>query len=399
MKSVALLFLLTFCLVATACEPDELNSEEEVRLRAMDVSPEDTLPASPTNLQADNLEAAQLGKSIFFDENMSDDQTISCASCHLQDEGWSDDRPVSLGVREEQGNRHSMPIHSIATQSFFFWDGRADSAWSQTLQAIESAPEMDFARTQVAHHIADNYAEPYEAIFGALPDLSDIPQRAKPGDIAWEALSDEQQDDVNRIFSNTGKLLEAYQRRLACTDTRFDQWARGEVTMSRAENQGAALFIREGCIDCHSGSAFSDGAFHNLGVPSSAEEGNTGRAEGLTLLLDNPFNGAGKWSDDQDYGTQKLVEAMEETRTLGAFRTPTLRGVTQRRSFGHSGSEATLVGFMERFYNGNRNRNRNNGIGTRDPLLNGVNLRDEEDIIPFLRMLECPDPAPEWAAP
>ncbi len=402
--------LIGLTLIAAACAP-ELTAEQEARLRDMALSAEDPLPASPTNGVADDLQAAQLGRLIFFDERMSSDGEVSCASCHEPDRGWSDPRAVSRGVDGNEGGRHSMPVHSIAHQNFFFWDGRADSVWSQTLQAIESEAEMDFTRAEVAHYVADHRRADYEAIFGPMPDLSSVPRRATAGDAAWEALSAQTKRDVERVFTNVGKVLEAYQRQLNCGDTRFDQWARGEVSMTRTEEIGAAVFVQERCIDCHSGVTFSDGEFHNLGLPSR-ENGDTGRQQGLASLLDNPFNGAGEYSDNTAAGTARLVEAMEENNTLGAFRTPTLRGVTQRRFFGHGSNAQQLGQFLEEAYDRNgggggdgRDRRRggddnNNSVGQIDPILRDVDADGfEEELVQFMQMLECrPTPA-QWGPP
>ena len=112
---------------------------------------------------------------------------------------------------------------------------------------------MDFTRVEVARFIAEHYREPYEAIFGALPSLDGLPQRSRPGMESWDALSSLQQASVERIFTNAGKVIEAYERQLLCSDTRFDQWARGAVEMSNRELAGAVTFMQEGCVDCHAG--------------------------------------------------------------------------------------------------------------------------------------------------
>ena len=172
---------LALCLAGCTQGLSEVDSE---KLRAMMMTVE-ALPPSPTNRVADLPAAMQLGRSLFFDTRMSMDGTIACASCHDPNEGWSDPRPLSLGVEDREGGRHSMPVQATAFQTFWFWDGRADSLWSQAIKAIESHPEMDFTRVEVARFIAEHYREPYEAIFGALPSLDGLPQRSRPGMESW----------------------------------------------------------------------------------------------------------------------------------------------------------------------------------------------------------------------
>jgi cytochrome c peroxidase len=199
------------------------------------------------------------------------------------------------------------------------------------------------------------------------------------------------QDDVQRIFSNVGKAIEAYERKILCTDTRFDRWMRGDEQLSDAELGGAATFRRENCTRCHSGPSFSDGAFHDIGLPSS----DRGRALGAPALLADPFNGAGTYSDDPADGHWKLMSISSETAQEGAFRTASLRGVGQRTFFGHAAHQETLRGFILDVYRG---RGRRGGgaatVGVLDAKLDGVNVDDDGvgDLIAFLHTLDCPAP-------
>ena len=388
------LFLL-FVIHLTACSP-KLNEEQATRLRTM-MMDVDSLPPSPTNHVADLPAAVELGRALFFDTRMSMDESISCASCHDAEEGWSDSRSVSLGVEDREGDRHSMPVQAAAFQKFWFWDGRADSLWSQAIKAIESHPEMDFTRMEVTHFIVEHYSDAYENIFGPLPSFEGFPNRARPGLDTWETLSSEEQQSVELVFANVGKVIEAYERQLLCADTRFDQWARGELDMTTTEEAGAVIFIEERCIDCHSGSSFSDGAFHNIGIGSGTSTPDYGRSDGMTLLWDDIFSGMGPYSDDVDFGMQKLIEMEAETATVGAFRTPSLRGVAQRHSFGHRGHIKSLERFMARVYDDARLES--SAVGKLDPLVRGIDLDEPDTMSVFLRMLDCPPVSDKLGTP
>ncbi len=373
-------------LTYTGCGLD-LSPRDLTRLKAMAIPIEGApLPASPSNAVAESDAAAALGRAIFFDKGFSADGNVACASCHAAAEGWSDDRPVSLGVANRPGGRHSMPVLTAARQPWWFWDGRADSMWSQAIAAMESEAEMDFSRAQAAHHVASRYRPQYEAIFGALPNLSGVPKRGKPGLSAWDKLPQPTQVAVERVFVNVGKALEAYERKLDCANTRFDQWSRGEVAMTNEESSGAAIFVREGCADCHSGSNFSDGEFHNIGIGSNGPGPDNGRQSGAMALALSRFNAAGPYSDNRAWGLSRLQAASAEHHTLGAFRTPSLRGVSQRRSFGHRGDHATLGDFLNHY---DRLRPQASAVGQLDPLLRGVNLNRGRDVERFLEMLAC----------
>ena len=78
--------------------------------------------------------------------------------------------------------KQTMPITGVAYSAWLFWDGRKDSMWSQALGPLEDAVEHGGNRTQYVHLIAEHYREPYEAIFGPLPDLSHLPLSAGPVD-------------------------------------------------------------------------------------------------------------------------------------------------------------------------------------------------------------------------
>ncbi len=393
-------------LLFAACERAD---DDEAVLFDMELVAE-ALPASRTNAFADNDAAAALGMRLFFDKRMSRTAEIACVSCHDPEQGFSDPRPRSEGVEGQLGGRHAMPITAAAFQSFFLWDGRADSLWLQPLLALENPKEMDFTRTEVAHFVATNYKVDYESIFGALPELSEVPARAAPDTPEWAAMSDAQRDDVQRIFTNVGKAIEAYERRLLCADTRFDQWVRGEIELDGDEMEGAQTFVQEGCAGCHNGPVFSDGLFHNLGLSENAQD--VGRYEGIDALLANPLNGAGLYSDDASFGKAKLEDLSAETRTRGAFRTASLRGAGQRRFFGHTGEHETLEDFIEETYRrGGRGGRRNDGdddgngddllVGTLDPLLDGVNPDEGQidELVAFIRTLDCPAPPSELLAP
>lgn len=372
-------FFVLVVLATTGCT--ELTAAEVEQLSAMELRAS-MLPESPSNAFADDPDAAALGRTLFFDEGFSSDETISCASCHDPNRGWSDDRAVSEGVFERKGARHSMPITVAAFQEFVLWDGRADSLWSQALLAIENPDEMDFTRTEVVQRLASEHREAYENVFGALPAIDGL---------------DAQQDDIDEAFANMGKALEAFERTVSCVDTRFDRWVRGEVEMTRKEEVGAARFLRDGCARCHDGPRFSDGGFHNIGIGSGTDTPDLGRHEGISLLLDNPFNAAGPYSDDPDIGAAMLDGLQAHDADLGAFRTPTLRGVGQRRSFGHRGHIRHLKDFIEAIYDDPSLHG--SAAGTLDPLVRDIEVERQARVVDFLRMLDCPSAPPELRDP
>ncbi|MEM1350071.1 MAG: cytochrome c peroxidase [Myxococcota bacterium] len=352
------------------------------------------LPASPTNAWADDPKAGALGRALFLDERMSSDGTVSCASCHDSEMGFGDARAVSLGVEGRAGTRHAPGIWNVAyfTEGFVMWDGRADSLWAQPLGAIEAVAEMDFTRAEVYWFVLEHYREAYEEVFGAIAVFEDMPRRAKPGDARWGALDAERQEAVNRVFVNVGKAIEAYERTLLCTDTRFDRYLRGEEEFTRLELRGARSFVVSGCIECHSGAMLSDGKFHNLGISSATPEEALGRARGQGLVLASAFNGAGAFSDDTGWGQDKLDRMLreeEDPAILGAFKTPSLRGVSQRGRWMHDGSVATLEAAIDHYSNPD---DVTPEVGVLSPKFTDPPFRNPGAMEAFLRTLDCAAP-------
>lgn len=345
------------------------------------------LPDSPSNSVADDLEAAVLGQRLFFDQGLSSDGTIACANCHDPSAAFSDPRIVSLGVEGREGTRHAPALVNPGTGSFFLWDGRADSLWSQALLAIENPAEMDFTRAEVAHYIASNHREAYEDVFGALPDLSEVPRRAMPGDSAWAGMSDADQVAVERVFSNAAKAIEAYERRLLCENTLFDRVMRGEASFTPNQERGASEFVRAGCIDCHAGPQLNESddgdVFHNNGL--SRED--TGRFDGIPQLLASTFNSAGQYSDNPDAGFDFLDSLDATDRDVGAFKTPSLRGVAQRPRFFHDGSRTSLEDVLD-FYD--RPPRRQQSLGEVDRSFERLGNFNEGAMEAFLETLNCP---------
>jgi cytochrome c peroxidase len=285
-------------------------------------------PADASNAVADDPRAAELGQALFFDPGFSgklldsDNGTpedmegfvhksvgsqgesgrVSCASCHVPEDGFSDTRTVHQQVSLAAGwtSRRTPSILDVGHASLVMWDGRFDSLQRQVLGVIESPLEANSSRLFFAQEIARRYAAPYEELFGSDPTMvlgEDYPQltgdttgcqlevtsfttpdatcsegtlHGVPGDGAeYDSLTDEQKRIVTRIAVNAGKAIAAYERLLSCGTSRFDAFMHGEEdALDESEQRGAALFVGKArCVSCHSGPFFSDQQFHNVGLP------------------------------------------------------------------------------------------------------------------------------------
>lgn len=345
-------------------------SEDDLAiLRSLWLDALSPLPPDPSNRAADDPAAAALGERIFFDTRFSGNGAVSCASCHMPELYFTDGRPFGVGMGVIPLN--AMTLIGASYSPWQTWDGKNDSQWAQALIPLENPLEHGGNRTRFAHIIAEHYAAEYEAIFGALPDLADrqrFPSNAGPVDnvsaaIAWENMSSDDRDAVNRVFANIGKALAAYERTLLPKPARFDRYVaaldeRGrpqdESILSADEIAGLRIFLDKGnCLDCHNGPRFTNDAFHNTAVPGAPGYPlQRGRIDGVMRVQRDIFNCLGAYSDAPPEACAELRFMVTAGDTLlGGMKTPTLRNVAETAPFMHTGQFATLTDVIEH-YNG-----------------------------------------------
>lgn len=378
---------------------------ERAVLAAMQLRKLPAPPPDPTNAVADKPAAAALGKRLFADVRLSRNGQVSCASCHAPDRQFQDDLPTGHGVGI--GKRRTMPVAGSAYSPFLFWDGRKDSQWSQALGPLEDSVEHGGNRLQYAWQIRANYRREYEALFGPLPELQDLPAHAGPlGSVeekqAWARMSNAQRDAVNRVFANLGKAIAAYERTVSYGESRFDRYvaevlageARSATSLTGHEIRGLRLFIDKGqCVSCHNGPLLSDQAFHNTGVPAREPASpDLGRAPATAKLLLDEFNCLGRYSDAPPQACQELnFLATDDASMKGAFKTPSLRNVALRAPYMHAGqltSLSAVVGHYMRAPAAAVGQSELSPAGKRKP----IRLSEEEvkDLVAFLGSLSGP---------
>jgi cytochrome c peroxidase len=335
---------------------DGWSDEDKAVLASMRL---DKLPAplpDPSNAVEAVPAAAALGKRLFAEPRFSRNQAVSCASCHASERQFQDGLPVGQGVGT--GSRRTMPIAGAAHSAWLFWDGRKDSLWSQALGPLEDAVEHGSNRTRIAKVLHAHYRAEYEAVFGPMPDVADLPDDASPLGSAveravWDQLDPARRDAVNRIFANLGKAIAAYERTLGPGESRFDRYARavvaqdpvGQRELSSQEIKGLRLFIGKGqCATCHNGPLLTDQHFHNTGVPPrNPTLPDRGRAAATAKVQHDEFNCLGRFSDAPPQACQELRFMVGHDPALeGAFKTPSLRNVALRAPYMHAGQFASL---------------------------------------------------------
>jgi cytochrome c peroxidase len=286
------------------------------------------VPTPPTNLNYEQKVA--LGKQLYFDGRLSKNGAISCAFCHNPGTGFADARQFSIGAFGTAGGRQSPTVYNTGFNTFQFWDGRAGSLEEQAIGPIHNPVEMAEAHHTVVPKISKipGYQKQFQLIFGGGASLQHI-----------------------------AEAIAAFERTIVSQNSSFDKYVMGQKdAMTESAVRGMDLFRGKArCILCHNGPNFTDNGFHNLGVPQ----------EGLLK---------------EDLGRFDVTRL---ERDKGAFKTPTLRSITETAPYMHDGVFKTLeevIDFLDEGGGPNAHLSQ---------LVRPLNLSAEEkhDLIEFLKAL------------
>ncbi len=348
--------------------------------------------------------------STFFDTALSLNGRISCATCHQPSLAFTDHRAIAKALGT--GDRNTPTLLNAAYNHWFFWDGRTDSLWSQVLQVLENPREFGSDRLHVAHAVYSDarLRRAYEDVFGPMPPLADLdrfPAHGRPqadgrasARKAWRGMNTDDRDAVDRVFSNVGKAIEAYERKLTSAGSPFDTYVEGLksgdpkklAAITQTAKRGLKLFVGAGHCDlCHSGPNFTDGEFHNIGLPVLAGKSpDRGRAAGIASLRASPFNGTGRYSDSRSGAAKdRLAYLPPPSSQIGAFKTPSLRNVALTAPYMHDGRFANLRQVIE-FYSKGKAASRGKLVGKREGTLALVphfTSAQVKDLVAFLKTL------------
>jgi cytochrome c peroxidase len=273
-----------------------------------------------------------LGRTLFFDPRLSGSGWISCASCHNPGFSWTDGLPRAIGHGMEPLGRRTPTILNLAWAPALFWDGRAESLEEQALGPIQAAGEMNMTLEEMVRTL--QRIDGYKPLFA----------RAYPG----EAISND----------TVAKAIAAFERGVVSGQAAFDRWIAGdEKAISVSAQRGFTLFNEKArCSTCHSGWRFTDDSFHDIGVVGD------------------------------DIGRAKVTPVIDVAHH--AFKTPTLRNVTERAPYMHDGSVATLEAVVELYDRGGLVR-RPSLSPEITPL--GLTASEKSDLVAFMLTLTSRD--------
>src|SRR5262245_24458278 len=156
--------LLSFLLLFLALAAGQSFAEEKFTFKTPAGLKPVPVPANNPLTQA----KIELGKQLYFDARLSQDNTVSCASCHDPAKGWSNGESVATGIGGQKGGRSAPAIANAAYQKFQFWDGRALELEGQALGPIQNPIEMNMKLTDVIPKInkIDGYRRQFQEVFG-----------------------------------------------------------------------------------------------------------------------------------------------------------------------------------------------------------------------------------------
>jgi cytochrome c peroxidase len=324
--------MLTLGFVVAGCGPAADDAEAPVAFPALDRYAAMVIP-DDNPMTAEKVE---LGRQLYYDTRLSGDGERSCYSCHVEENGLTDGRPLAVGAFDRTLTRSTPTMWNIGYHSAWYWDGRADTLEGQAQAAWrggnmgasgnDGAPSMD--DVCAALNGLDEYGQQFDAVFGegCTPD-------------------------------NVPKALAAFMRTIVSTDSAWIRFRDGETAaLSDAAQRGYEVFDQTAqCSKCHDGILLTDQQFHNVGI--------------------------GMDDDEPDLGRFRVTEANADR---GAFKTPTLMDISKSAPYFHNGSVATLEEAVDLMISG----------GLANEWLDTTNLQpaeltagERDDLLQFLREL------------
>jgi cytochrome c peroxidase len=270
----------------------------------------------------------KLGRMLFFDPILSGAGSRSCASCHNPSLSWADGQPRAVSLTQDTLPTRCPTLLSVAWIPKLGWSGQFPDLESVAITPITSPKMMNLPENVMIERLS--------AIPGYVAGFNNV---------FHEARIDRRQIE---------QALATYERSVLPTPAPFDRWIDGDRTaISKSAERGFELFNgKANCAACHSGWAFTDSSFHDIGT-----------------------------AQDDDVGRGKLFPNSVTLRY--AFKTPTLRDVARRGPYMHDGSVPTLAAVVDLYDKGGIDR------PSRAAEIHALGLSSVEktDLIAFLETL------------
>jgi cytochrome c peroxidase len=270
-----------------------------------------------------------LGRKLFYEPLLSLDSTVSCATCHLQENAFTDGLPISIGADGVLGMRNAPTLANIGYSPSFFDDGGVETLELQSQSPIFAVEEMNFSIAGFLDRIEDDgvYNSMFQQAYGREPDAFGIT-----------------------------RAIACFERTIISGNSRFDQYyyQNDLSALSESEIRGMNLFLstEAKCESCHQLPLFTNFEFENIGL----------------------------YTTYADSGRARITHLTEDK---GKFKVPTLRNVEVTSPYMHDGSMQSLEEVVEHFNAG--------GVAhvNQSVLVQPLALanQEQEDLVAFLKSL------------
>lgn len=274
----------------------------------------------------------ELGRQLYFDTRLSADNTVSCASCHHPQEGFSRHTQFGVGIEAQEGGRNSPVSYNRILSDAQFWDGRAESLEAQAVGPIANPIEMGNTHATCVETLKSipGYKMQFDKVFpgsGVTIDgvglaLAAFERAIVTGPTpydhreAFKKFASLEQEDIDEMKEDDPELY---------ADYKSLEKAAADNPMSTSAVRGQALFFgkKASCSNCHVGANLADEKYHNIGVGMKVDKPDLGR-----------------------------FEISQDEKDKGAFKTPTIRNVALSAPYMHDGSQQTLEEVVEHYNKG-----------------------------------------------
>lgn len=371
---VALLAGAVVLLTGAANTPTIFDDDETALILSHGPWPVKSAP-DPSNRLSAEPAAIAYGKALFESNDLSIDRQRSCATCHQENLAFTDG--IARGIGIARVDRNTPPLFNMRLNRWYGWDGKSDSLWAQSTAPILDARELGMTPATLKTRLESTKTlkEGYRQIFGTVPSAH----------------------EAEAVVVNVAKAMAAFQETIVSGKSPFDQFrdaldtgdTAGVAAYPEGAKRGLKLFIGKGRCDlCHFGPNFTNGEFHDIGLPHFPAPGRVdkGRYGGIQLLRKNQFNLLGPYNDDKLRATAGFTRHVRLTpKNWGEFRVPSLREVARTAPYMHDGSKTTLEDVVNHYSEIPEERLHQDG----EKLLKPLNLTDAEkaDLVAFLRTL------------
>lgn len=303
-----LLILLGVSFIIGSCRRDKISrSVTPYKLEIPSHFPDMPIPADNPM----TVEGVELGRRLFYDKQLSRDNSISCGSCHSPQNSFSDPNQFSEGVDGQIGKRNSMALVNLGWQTSFFWDGRSATLEEQILEPVKDPHEMDQSWTKTVSKLSQSveYNNDFFTVFG-VEEFDSTHVVKAIAQFLRTMISGSSKYDVMYKYQNSLPLTDEEQA--IWEDISVEEWAGMDVFFSLSGGD---------CLHCHDGALAQVNMFANNGLDATFDD------PGRMLVTGNP--------NDE-----------------GKFKVPTLRNIELSAPYMHDGRFSTLMEVVNHYSSG-----------------------------------------------